>query len=77
MLRSEGSTLHSMFISVIIVQRVPRAPSPELKRPKREADHSPPSSALVENQWSYTSAPSRALIVVVLKNREYYLHLTT
>jgi hypothetical protein len=45
MLRSEGSTLHSMFISVIIVQRVPTAPSPELKRPKREADHSPPSSA--------------------------------
>jgi hypothetical protein len=26
------------------------------KRPGREADHSPPSSAEVKNAWSYTSA---------------------
>jgi hypothetical protein len=26
-----------------------------VKRPRREADHSPPSSAEVKNAWSYTS----------------------
>ena len=25
------------------------------KRPEREADHSPPSSAEVKDEWSYTS----------------------
>jgi hypothetical protein len=29
--------------------------SPELQRPEREADHSPPTSAEVKNSWSYTS----------------------
>jgi hypothetical protein len=28
---------------------------PGVKRPGREADHSPPSSAEVKNAWSYTS----------------------
>jgi hypothetical protein len=28
---------------------------PEVKRPGREADHSPPCSAEVKNAWSYTS----------------------
>jgi hypothetical protein len=28
-----------------------------VKRPEREADHSPPSSAEVNNAWSYTSTP--------------------
>jgi hypothetical protein len=28
-----------------------------VKRPRREADHSPPSRAEVENAWSYTSTP--------------------
>jgi hypothetical protein len=28
-----------------------------VKRPGREADHSPPSSAWVNNAWRYTSAP--------------------
>jgi hypothetical protein len=28
-----------------------------VKRPGREADHSPPSSAKVKNVWSYTSIP--------------------
>jgi len=35
--------------------------SPEVKRPGREADHSPPSSAEVRNAWTYTST---ALICV-------------
>jgi hypothetical protein len=30
---------------------------PGVKRPGREADHSPPSSAEVKNAWSYTSIP--------------------
>jgi hypothetical protein len=28
-----------------------------VKRPGREADHSPSSSAELENAWSYTSTP--------------------
>jgi hypothetical protein len=30
----------------------------EVKRPGREADHSPPFSAEVKNTWIYTSTPS-------------------
>jgi hypothetical protein len=37
------------------IQWVPQALSLRLKRPKREADHSPPSSSEVKNEWSYTS----------------------
>jgi hypothetical protein len=32
---------------------------PGVKRPGREADHSPPSSAEVKNAWRYTSTPWR------------------
>jgi hypothetical protein len=39
------------------IQWVQRAPSLGIKRPEREADHSPPSSAEVKNAWSYTSTP--------------------
>jgi hypothetical protein len=35
---------------------VPGALSPGVKRPGREADHSPPASAEVKNTWTYTSA---------------------
>jgi hypothetical protein len=35
-----------------------RDPSPGVKRPGREADHSPPSSAEVKNAWCYTSTPN-------------------
>jgi hypothetical protein len=34
-----------------------RALSLRVKRPGREAGHSPPSSAEVKNAWSYTSTP--------------------
>jgi hypothetical protein len=40
--------------------------SPRVKRPGREADHSPPSSAEVKNAWSYTSTPPLRLLGVVL-----------
>jgi hypothetical protein len=30
---------------------------PGVKRPRREADHSPPTNAKVKNMWIYTSTP--------------------
>jgi hypothetical protein len=47
------------------IQWVPGALSLGVKRPKREADHSPPSSAEVKNAWSYTSTPPFRLHGVV------------
>jgi nitrate reductase cytochrome c-type subunit len=39
------------------IQGIPGALSLEVKRPRREADHSPRSSVEMRNAWSYTSAP--------------------
>jgi hypothetical protein len=39
------------------IQWVPGAPFPVVKRPGREADHSPPASAEVKRTWAYTSNP--------------------
>jgi hypothetical protein len=39
------------------VQWIPGTFSPDVKRPKREADHSSPFSAEVKNAWRYTSTP--------------------
>jgi hypothetical protein len=39
------------------IQWVPGDISPELKRPGREAGHSPPTSAEVKKMWTYTSTP--------------------
>jgi len=36
---------------------VPEALTPGVNWPRREADHSPPSSAEVKNKWKYTSTP--------------------
>jgi hypothetical protein len=47
-------------------QRVPGALSLGVKRPGREADHSPPSSAEVKNGWSYTFTSPIRLHSVVL-----------
>jgi hypothetical protein len=49
------------------IQWVPGALSLGVKRPRREADHSPPSSAEVKNAWSYTSTPPIRLHGVVLR----------
>jgi hypothetical protein len=38
-------------------QWLPRALSPGVTRPGREADHSPPTSAEFKNTWIYTSTP--------------------
>jgi hypothetical protein len=35
---------------------------PEVKRPGREGDNSPPSNAEVKNKWSFTSTPPYALM---------------
>jgi hypothetical protein len=45
---------HSMGIGVL-----PRG----IKRPRREVDHSPPSSAEVKNEWSYTSTPTNFIFL--------------
>jgi hypothetical protein len=39
------------------IQRILGAISLELKRPRREADHSPPTSAEAKNTWIYASTP--------------------
>jgi hypothetical protein len=39
------------------IQWIPGALSLGVKRERREADHSPPSSSEVKNAWSYTSTP--------------------
>jgi hypothetical protein len=44
------------------IQLVPRAISPGVKRPERQADHSPPASAEVKKMWIYTSTPPYALM---------------
>jgi len=48
------------------IQRVPWALSLEIKRPGREADHSPSYRAEVKNDWSYTFALPICLHSVVL-----------
>ena len=50
------SGAHPAFYSVAT-----GALSPGVKRPGRKVDYSPPSSAEVKNEWSYTSAPSICL----------------
>jgi hypothetical protein len=44
------------------IQWVPGAPSPGVKRPKREAGHSSPTSAEVKKMWIYTSTPPYAFM---------------
>jgi hypothetical protein len=48
------------------IQWVPGALSLGVKRPGREADQSPPTSAEVRNAWSYTSTPPTRIYGVVL-----------
>jgi hypothetical protein len=45
------------------IQWVPGALSPGVKRPGREADHSPPAITEVKKVRFYTSTPSYAFIV--------------
>jgi hypothetical protein len=44
-----------------------------IKRPVRETDHSPPSSAEVKNAWSYTSTPQYVLMTwCLVKHRNNF-----
>jgi hypothetical protein len=56
------------------IQRVSEALSLGIKRPGREADHSPPSSAEVQNAWRYTSTPLIRLHSVVLSYHHHHHH---
>jgi hypothetical protein len=51
----------------------------EVKRPGREADHSPPSSAEVQNAWNYTSTPQYAFMAwcSVKAQGQLYLYFST
>jgi hypothetical protein len=44
------------------IQWLPGGLSLEVKRPVRESDHSPQSSAEVKNAWSYTATPHYAFM---------------
>jgi hypothetical protein len=55
-------------------QWVAEALSPGVKRPGREADHSPPTSAEVKNAWSYTSIPQYVFIAWCLVKQWTRLH---
>jgi hypothetical protein len=48
---------------------------PGVTRKGSEADHSPPSSAVVKNTWSCTSTPSVRLHGVVVKRRDSFIFL--
>jgi hypothetical protein len=48
------------------IQWVPGALSARVKRPGREADHSPPTSAEVNKMWIYTSTPPYAFTAYCL-----------
>jgi len=44
-----------------------------VKRPGREGDHSPPSSAEIKNAWSYTSTPPYVFMVwYLVKHRDNF-----
>jgi hypothetical protein len=56
---------------------VPGALFPGIKRPGREADHSPPTSAEVKKMWVYTSTPPYAFMAsaYVVQGQLYLLPL--
>jgi hypothetical protein len=50
-----------------------RVSFPGVKRPVREADHLPTSSAEVKNAWSYTSAPQYVFMAwCLVKHRDNF-----
>jgi hypothetical protein len=55
------------------IQWVPGALSLGVKRPEREADCSPPSSAEVKNAWSYTSTTPKVFMAwYFVKHRDNF-----
>jgi len=57
----EGLSKSTKFLTSFVLRRLPNITQGafflRIKRPRREADHSPPSSAELKNEWSYTSTP--------------------
>jgi hypothetical protein len=54
------------------IPRVTEVISLGVKRPGREADHSPPSSAEIKNAWSYTSTPQYVFMAwYLVKQRDF------
>jgi len=46
---------------------------PGLKRPLREADHSPPSSSEIKNAWRYTTTPQYVFMAwCLVKHRDKF-----
>jgi len=56
-------------------QWIPGALSPGVKRPGREADHSPSSSAEMKNAWRYTSTPQYVFMAERTKNKRWYIYV--
>jgi hypothetical protein len=64
------------------IQWLPRVLSRGVKRPGREADHSPPSNAEVKNTWRYTyTSPYGFMVSCLIKHSDvtyyYYYRLQT
>jgi hypothetical protein len=57
--------LFSMASTQPPIQWVLGALSLGVKRPRSEADHSPPASAEVKKMWIYTSTPPYAFMIVL------------
>jgi len=71
--RQEGTSFFFAIVSKpalgptqTLIQWVAGALSSEVKRPEREVEHSPPSTAHLQKTWSYTSTPPGRLHGVVL-----------
>jgi hypothetical protein len=58
------------------IQWVPEALSPEVKRPGRQADNSPPASAEVKKMWICTSTPPYVFMALSTRKTLPYLSRT-
>jgi hypothetical protein len=64
----------ALGLTQLPIQWVPEALSPGVKRPGREANHSPPSNGEVKNRWSYTSTPFYIFVAWVFIKQRIRLH---
>jgi len=49
--------LHKQHTTFILLKTANTMSNVNLKRPRREADHTPTSNAEVKNEWNYISTP--------------------
>jgi hypothetical protein len=57
------------------IQRIPGVLTPRVKRPGREANHSPSSRAHVRKAWSYISTPPTPINGVAFSQAQIQLYL--